>query len=434
MTDIVDSESNFIHCYLANAPLANKVASLSKKYVQLSFFKNLPCRYVMDCILRYQKKADGVPTRKMLEVMLSQLVKIPDHLADAVDYVRSIEKIDVTDWHEQECEKWIKQNAVLESIGTSIELIQKKELSSIIELVTNAVNIQFDNSIGMNYKNDWQKRHKHYTSADNLIDCGFQWINKISRGGLPRKTLTCFMSTKTGGFKSGTMCHMTAEMYKAGLNVLYVTMEMTEEQIGERIDANLFDLDIDVLKDLSSIEFESFVNATATKGSITIKEFEAGDCNVSQIEVVIKELATQGIFIDAVCVDYLNLMSSTRMPAKEAGGNSYAYVKSMAEELRNLTKKYNFAGITATQSGKSGIHAGKDVGIESTSESMGLPATLDLYIAIITNDELDRANKILYKQLKNRRRNIGQDTFIAILVNKARMRLCETGNMPKLKI
>ena len=389
----------------------------------------------MDCVMRYQKKEDGVPTRKMIEVMLSQLVKIPDHLTDAVDFARSLEKFEVTQWHSDECEKWIRQNATLQAIGQSIELIQKKELAGIVNLVSDAVNIKFDNSVGMSYADDWQRRHEHYTSEENLIDCGFKWLNKISRGGIPKKSLTCFLSNTTGGFKSGTMSHMACEMYRAENHVLYVSGEMSEYGIGERLDANLFDLEIDNLKDLSIAEFERRLkNVTdATKGSLTVKEYAVGGFSANTIEMLIKELIAKGQKPDAIFVDYLNLMASTRIPASEAG-NTYQYIKSIAEELRALAQKYDVAIITATQSNRSGLRAGKDLEMDSTSESHGLPSTLDLFIAIITTEELEKSRKIMFKQLKNRRRSIGQDTFIVIPVNKARMKLYEVGNMPQLRI
>lgn len=430
---VIDSEANFIQCYLAQAPYASQVASLAKQHVNLNLFESIHCRNIMDCIIKYQRKEDGVPTRQMLEVMLSQIVKNPEHLKKSVDFLRTCEKFEITDWHLTECEKWVRERSTMVAICEAIEQVEKKNLTGITEKMSLASTIRFDNSVGMSFSNDWVSRFNARATSADLVPSGIDWIDKISRGGLPRKSLTCFLSTHTGGFKSGTMTHMACQMYLKGLNVLYVTFELSEIAIGERIDAHLLDIEIDNLGTLTRDQYESGINrvTSGTKGSITIKEFANGGADAATIDLVIKELIAKGQRPDVLIVDYLNIMASSRLPASESG-NSYHYVKSIAEELRALAQVRNLVCITATQSNRSGLKAGKDIGIESTSESHGVPSTLDLYIAIITNEELEAASKLMYSQLKNRRREIGKDKKWVARVNKAKMRLYD--DTPRLKL
>jgi replicative DNA helicase len=434
-TMVVDSEINFLQCYLSDAPLTSRVSTLAKSHITLDLFENVHARNIMDCILRYQKSQEGVPTPKMLEVMLSQRVKIPEQLMKAVELVQKCERFNLTDWHITECEKWIQLRSTLNAVIESVEQIEKKDLSGVVDRISKAVNIKFDDSIGMSYALNYSQRYNSYVSDEILLPSGMEWIDRVSRGGIPRKTLSCFLSTTTGGFKSGTMCHMACQMYLKGLNVLYVSFELSENAIGERLDANLLDIEIDNLKNLSASDYEAKIKTVtaSTKGSLTVKEFAVGGATADNINYIISELSSKGCKPDVVFVDYLNIMASSRIPAKEAS-NSYHYVKSIAEELRALAQLRDIAIITATQSNRSGLKAGADIGIESTSESHGLPSTLDLYIAIITNEDLEKSNKIGYKQLKNRRRSIGMDPKIYLNVNKAKMRLYDSADSLRLKI
>ena len=338
-------------------------------------------------------------------------------------------KTDVdTDYLIGESEKWCRDRAVYNAIMDSIQIIDGKDKEktegAIPEILSQALGVSFDQAIGHDYIDDSDSRFEFYNKEETRIPWDLDYFNKITKGGIPNKTLNiCLAGTGVG--KSLFMCHNAASVLQQGKNVLYITMEMAEERIAERIDANLMDLPIQQLESLPKTVFSEKIGkiAQASIGKLIIKEYPTGAAHSGHFRALLNELKLKKNFKpDMIYIDYLNICSSSRMKAMGGSINSYSYIKAIAEELRGLAIEFNVPIMSATQTTRSGF-SNTDVGLEDTSESFGLPATADLMFALIATEELDELNQVMVKQLKNRYNDPTKYKRFVIGIDRARMKL-----------
>jgi hypothetical protein len=330
------------------------------------------------------------------------------------------------DWLTDETEKFCQEKAVYNAIMDSIKIIDKKDVKrskgSIPQILTEALAVSFDTNIGHDFIEDSDRRYAFYHLKEEKIDFDLEFFNKITKGGLSRKTLNIILAS-TGVGKTMFMTHCASHNLTVGKNVLYITMEMSEERIAERIDANLMDMTIDDLKELPKEYFDKKISKIRekTRGKLIVKEYPTAAAGSAHFRHLIQELRIKKNFIpDIIYIDYLNICASARM---KMGGtvNSYMYVKAIAEELRGLAVEFDLPIISATQSNRDAYNS-SDVGLDNTSESFALPATADLMFALISTEELEGLNQILVKQLKNRYDDPANNRRFVIGVNKAKMK------------
>jgi replicative DNA helicase len=332
------------------------------------------------------------------------------------------------DWLIDRTEKWCQDRAVYNAIMESIQVIDGKHQTltktALPDILSKALAVTFDTNIGHDYIENVDERFDYYTTTEERIPFDLDLFNQITKGGLPNKTLNIALAG-TGVGKSLFMCHCAGAALTMGKNVLYITMEMAEERIAERIDANLLNIPIDQLENMSRDMFTNKVSqiSAKTNGKLIIKEYPTGSANASHFRALLNELKLKKNFVpDMIYIDYLNICSSARMRAMGGSINSYTYIKSIAEELRGLAVEFNVPIISATQTTRSG-YSNDDVGLEDTSESFGLPATADLMFALISNEELANNRQILVKQLKNRYNDPVANGRFVVGVDRSKMRL-----------
>ena len=330
-------------------------------------------------------------------------------------------------WILDTTEKWCRDRAIYIALMESIHIADgkndKKDRDAIPSILSDALAISFDNNIGHDYINDYEKRFEFYHRKEEKIEFDLEFFNKITKGGLPNKTLNIALAG-TGVGKSLFMCHVAASVLLQGRNVLYITLEMAEERIAERIDANLLNIPIQQLNELPKQMFETKVNSLAkkTQGTLIIKEYPTASAHSGHFKALLNELALKKSFKpDIIFIDYLNICASSRF---KGGGNinSYTLVKSIAEELRGLAVEFNVPIVSATQTTRSGFGS-SDVELTDTSESFGLPATADLMFALISTEELENLGQILVKQLKNRYNDPTVNKRFVVGIDRAKMRL-----------
>jgi len=398
-------------------------------YLEKTYFEG-EHKVVFDLIVQFVAKNNKLPTSKVLELELSK-VSAPDNvLTNAATLIREIQRrsdID-TDYLISESEKWCRERAVYNAIMDSIQIIDGKDNErtegSIPDILSKALGVSFDQAIGHDYIDNSTDRFDFYNTEEQRIPFDLDYFNKITKGGLPNKTLNIALAG-TGVGKSLFMCHCAANALEQGKNVLYITMEMAEERIAERIDANLMDLPIQQLETLPKNVFNSKIEkiAKGAIGKLIIKEYPTGAAHTGHFRALLNELKLKKNFRpDIIYVDYLNICASSRMRGLGGSINSYSYVKAIAEELRGLAVEFNVPVVSATQTTRSG-YSNTDVGLEDTSESFGLPATADLMFALISTEELDDLGQMLVKQLKNRYNDPTKYKRFVIGVDRSRMKL-----------
>ena len=335
------------------------------------------------------------------------------------------EKADL-DWLVDTTEKWCQERAIYLSLMESVKIAdgqdEKRDKGAIPQILSEALGVSFDSHIGHDYVIDAQERYDFYHQREEKIPFDLEFFNKITKGGLPNKTLNVALAG-TGVGKSLFMCHVAASALLQGKNVLYITLEMAEEKIAERIDANLLNVNIQKLVDLPRMMFEKKIQKLSkkTQGKLIIKEYPTASAHVGHFKALLQELALKkSIKPDIVFVDYLNICASQRY--KGSIVNSYTYVKAIAEELRGLAVEANVPIVSATQTTRSG-YGSSDVDLTDTSESFGLPATADLMFALISTEELEEMNQILVKQLKNRYNDPTVNRKFCVGIDRSKMRL-----------
>ena len=385
---------------------------------------------VFDLIVKFVGKHNRLPTAKVLDMELRKVNAPEDVLnnsAQLIDSIREKSEID-TEYLIGEAESWCKEKAVYNAIMESIQIIDgkdnEKSEGAIPEILSSALGVSFDQQIGHDYIDDSDERFDFYNHKEDRIPFDLDYFNKITKGGLPNKTLNIALAG-TGVGKSLFMCHCAASALEQGKNVLYITMEMAEERIAERIDANLMNLPIEQLSSLPKNVFSEKIEkiAKGAIGKLIVKEYPTGAAHTGHFRALLNELKLKKNFIpDMVYIDYLNICASSRMRGLGGSINTYSYIKAIAEELRGLAVEFNVPIVSATQTTRAG-YSNTDLGLEDTSESFGLPATADLMFALITTEELDELGQLLVKQLKNRYNDPTKYRRFVVGVDRSRMKL-----------
>ena len=342
-----------------------------------------------------------------------------------------VESVVDSQWLIDSTEKWCRDRAIYLALMESIQLADGKDdnkgRDSIPSILSDALAVSFDNHVGHDYLNDYEERYEIYHRKEDKIPFNLEYFDKITKGGLPNKTLNIALAG-TGVGKSLFMCHLASSILLQGKDVLYITMEMAEEKIAERIDANLLNVNIQNIIDLPKPMFDKKVNKISkkTQGTLIIKEYPTASAHSGHFKALLQELSLKKSFKpDIIFVDYLNICASSRYRAG-SNVNSYSYIKAIAEELRGLAVEANLPIVSATQTTRSG-YGSSDVDLTDTSESFGLPATADLMFALISTEELEGLNQIMVKQLKNRYNDPTIFKRFVIGIDRAKMRLydCE---------
>jgi len=377
---------------------------------------------------KYIGKYNKLPTQETLVIELESLSEEQYNLAlDIVPHLFTKEKID-NNWLLDSTEKWCQDRAIYNAVMESISIIDGKHESltknALPELLSKALGISFDANVGHDYVENAEERFDFYHTEEDRIPFDLDYFNKITKGGVPNKTLNIALAG-TGVGKSLFMCHVAANALTQGKNVLYITMEMAEERIAERIDANLLNVPIDQLANMSKDMFTRKVSnlTKKTNGKLIIKEYPTGSAHAGHFRALLNELKLKRQFVpDMIFIDYLNICASSRMKTMGGSINSYTYIKAIAEELRGLAVEFNIPLFSATQTTRSG-YSNSDVGLEDTSESFGLPATADLMFALISTEELEKLGQFMVKQLKNRYNDPTVHKRFIIGVDRSKMRL-----------
>ena len=338
------------------------------------------------------------------------------------------------DWIIDSTEKWCQERAIYLSLMESVKIAdgqdEKRDKGAIPQILSDALGVSFDQNVGHDYLQNYEERYDFYHKTEEKIPFDLEFFNKITKGGLPNKTLNVALAG-TGVGKSLFMCHVTSSCLLQGKNVLYITMEMAEEKIAERIDANLLNIPIQKLHDLPRAMYENKISALSkkTQGKLIIKEYPTASAHVGHFKALLNELELKrNIKPDIIFIDYLNICASQRY--KGSIVNSYTYVKAIAEELRGLAVETNVPIVTATQTTRSGFGS-SDVDLTDTSESFGLPATADLMFALISTEELEEQNQIMVKQLKNRYYDPTLNKRFCLGIDRSKMRLYDVDEAQK---
>jgi replicative DNA helicase len=397
-------------------------------FLKAEYFGEASDRAVFGCIQQFVNDYNSCPTLEALDIALQKTNLKEEQFREAAELVAGLTtEPSNTEWLTTETEKWCKERAVYNAILKSIEIIDGRDKNmqadALPSLLQDALAVGFDNSVGHDYINDAASRFDFYHRVENRLAFDLDMFNKITNGGLPNKSLNVALAG-TGVGKSLFMCHVAAASLSMGRSVLYITLEMAEERIAERIDANLMNLPMDQLHDLPKQMFDNRINRIKdkTEGRLIIKEYPTAGAHAGHFKTLLNELQLKQKFRpDIIMIDYLNICSSSRLKASSAV-NSYTLVKSIAEELRGLAVEHDVPILTATQTTRSG-YSNTDVELTDTSESFGLPATADLMFALISTEELEALNQLLVKQLKNRYNDLTTNRKFIIGIDRARMKL-----------
>ncbi len=402
-------------------------------FIKPEYYSDKNERVIFEEIGSFIDKYNSIPTQEALTIELDNRKDVNDEeYKKIVDIIGSFSKSEVdTQWLLDTTEKFCKDKAIYNAVVEGIGIIDGKDKErtpeAIPSILSEALAVSFDTNIGHDYVEDGEERFDFYHKKEEKIAFDLDYFNKITKGGLPQKTLNIALAG-TGVGKSLFMCHVAASTLMQGKNVLYITMEMAEERIAERIDANLMNITMDDLHTLPKKMFETQLSKIQkkTNGKLIIKEYPTASAHVGHFRSLIKELALKRSFRpDIIFIDYLNICASSRFKGN-ANVGSYFYIKSIAEELRGLAVETNVPIMSATQTTRTGFTS-TDIGLEDTSESFGLPATADLMFALIATEELEELNQIVVKQLKNRYNDPTMNKRFVLGIDRAKMRLydCE---------
>lgn len=402
-------------------------------FIKADYFEEKKERIIYEEISDFISKYDKRASQEILSIEVKNRSDLNETEYREVQQVIDgcVEEEINQEWLSDATEKWCKDRAIylalMESIGIADGGDEKKNRDAIPSILQEALAVCFDNNIGHDYLEDYEQRYDFYHKKEDKIPFDLEYLNKITKGGLPPKTLNVALAG-TGVGKSLFMCHVASSVLLQGRNVLYITMEMAEEKIAERIDANLLNVNIQDITDLPKQMFESKVGSLSkkTQGTLIIKEYPTASAHSGHFRALLNELALKRSFRpDIIFIDYLNICASSRY-SKLGSVNSYSYIKSIAEELRGLAVEANVPIISATQTTRSG-YGSSDVELTDTSESFGLPATADLMFALISTEELEGLGQIMVKQLKNRYNDLAVNKRFVVGIDRAKMRLydCE---------
>ena len=400
-------------------------------YLKEEYFQDTTEKVVFKTISLYVDRYKSPPEDKeIIKLDLQKATLNEEQYKVAQEYVDQLSSdisIEQFEWLVDETEKWCKNKAIYNAILDGIHIIDGKSKDqtpdAIPEILTDALSVSFDTHIGHDYIEQYDERFDYYHEVEEKIPFDLEFFNKITKGGLPNKTLNvCLAGTGVG--KSLFMCHVAASTLLQGKNVLYITLEMAEKKIAERIDANLMNISLTDLHDLPRRMFESRIEKIQkkTQGKLIIKEYPTASAHCGHFRALHSELLLKKSFKpDIIFVDYLNICASQRF-RYGSNVNSYTYIKGIAEEMRGLAVELNVPFVSATQTTRQGFTS-TDIGLEDTSESFGLPATADLMFALISTEELEGLNQMLVKQLKNRYNDPTVNKRFIIGVERAKMKL-----------
>ena len=399
-------------------------------FLREEYFHDVADRTVFGLMHEYVEKYNSFPSKEALGIDLANKSLGQQTFNEAKEVIESLSAEETKlDWLLDQTEKFCQEKAIYNGIMQSIQILDDKTgeraKGSIPKILSDALGVSFDTSIGHDFLEDSNTRFEFYHAKEVRIPFDLDYFNKITGGGLPRKTLNIALAG-TGVGKSLFMCHCASANLLNGLNVLYITLEMSEEKIAERIDANLLDIPIQELGTIPQDMYEKKVSKLKekAKGKLIIKEYPTACAGSGNFRHLINELKLKKNFIpDVIYIDYLNICMSSRLKAG-ANVNSYTYVKAIAEELRGLAVEFNVPIVSATQTTRSG-YSNSDVGLEDTSESFGLPATADLMFALMSNDELADRGQMMVKQLKNRYSDPNYIKKFILSIDKTKMRLSD---------
>jgi replicative DNA helicase len=402
-------------------------------FIEPDYFDSRIERVVFEEIANFIAKYDKMPTKEILGIEIKDRTDLTQQeYSETVEISSGLENEEINqEWLLDATEKWCKDRAIYLALMESIRIADggddKKNRDAIPSILQDALAVCFDNNVGHDYLEDYEDRYNFYHQKEDKIPFDLEFFNKITKGGLPNKTLNIALAG-TGVGKSLFMCHVASSVLLQGKNVLYITLEMAEEKIAERIDANLLNVNIQDIGDLPKQIFENKVNSLAkkTQGTLIVKEYPTASAHAGHFRALLNELQLKRSFSpDIIFIDYLNICASSRY-SKMGSVNSYSYIKSIAEELRGLAVEAQVPIVSATQTTRSG-YSSSDIDLTDTSESFGLPATADLMFALISTEELEGLNQIMVKQLKNRYNDLSVFKRFVVGIDRAKMRLydCE---------
>jgi replicative DNA helicase len=402
-------------------------------FIKSEYFEDVSQKVVFEEILKFVQEYNTPATKEVLCIEVEKRQDINDtsfkEITQMISYLD--DEVAEFNWLVDTTEKWCRDRAIYLALMESIHIAdgkdEKKNRDSIPTILSDALAVSFDTHIGHDYLLDYESRYESYHRKEEKIEFDLEYFNKITKGGLPSKTLNIALAG-TGVGKSLFMCHVASSVLLQGRNVLYITLEMAEERIAERIDANLLNVPIQDITELPKQMFENKVTnlSKKTQGTLIIKEYPTASAHAGHFKSLLNELALKKSFRpDIIFIDYLNICSSSRYRGN-SNINSYTFVKAIAEELRGLAVEFNVPIVSATQTTRSG-YGSSDVELTDTSESFGLPATADLMFALISTEDLEGLGQILVKQLKNRYNDPTIHKRFVIGIDRAKMRLydCE---------
>jgi replicative DNA helicase len=414
---------------LRNLLFNNEYCRKVLPFIKTEYFENLHEKVVFEEICKFIVAYEELATKEVLLIETEKRTDITEDTYKTIcDYVSKLDDGHADlEWVTDTTEKWCRDRAIYLALMESIKIAdgqdEKKNRDAIPSILQEALAVGFDNNVGHDYLNDFEKRYDFYHKKQEKIPFDLDYFNKITKGGIPNKTLNIALAG-TGVGKSLFMCHVAASVLLQGKNVLYITLEMSEEKIAERIDANLLNINIKDIETLPKIMFESKVNAIAkkTQGTLIIKEYPTASAHSGHFRALLNELQLKKSFRpDIIFIDYLNICASSRYKGN-LSVNSYSYIKSIAEELRGLAVEMNVPIFSATQTTRSGS-TNSDPDLTDTSESFGLPATADLMFALISTEELEQLGQIMVKQLKNRYNDPTSNKRFVVGIDRAKMKL-----------
>ena len=403
-------------------------------FLKGDYFSDKTERTIFEEIEKFVDKYNKVPTQTTLEIEVQGRKDLNESdYKKVVEVIKTLKPTDVDyNWLVDTTEQFCKDKAVYNAIVEGISIIdgkdKKRDADAIPSILTDALAVGFDNRVGHDYLEDTGERFDYYHKIEEKIPFDLELFNKVTKGGLPPKTLNIALAG-TGVGKSLFMCHVAANCLSQGKNVLYITLEMAEERIAERIDANLMNISIDDLHELPKQMFDDKIAKIIkkTSGKLIVKEYPTASAHTAHFRGLIKELAIKKTFKpDIIFVDYLNICASSRFKGAQ-NVNSYMYIKAVAEELRGLAVETNVPIMSATQTTRSGFTS-TDIGLEDTSESFGLPATADFMFALISTEELEELNQIAVKQLKNRYNDPTIAKRFVLGIDRAKMKLFDVSS------
>ena len=417
-----------LKCLLNDEEYTRKVLPFIKE----EYFEDFNQRVVYEEIKKFVIEYNSIPTRESLIIDVDDRSDLnQQQYGEICNLIQNLDPISVeNDWLINTTEKWCRDRAIYLALMESVQLADgqgDKNRDAIPSILQEALAVSFDNHVGHDYIVDAEGRFEYYRKKEDRIEFDLDYFNKITKGGLPNKTLNVALAG-TGVGKSLFMCHVASSVLLQGRNVLYITMEMAEERIAERIDANLLNVNIKDISELPKSVFDTKINniSKKTNGTLIIKEYPTASAHAGHFKALLNELALKKSFRpDIIFIDYLNICASSRYRGNSTV-NSYSYIKSIAEELRGLAVEANVPIVSATQTTRSGFGS-SDVELTDTSESFGLPATADLMFALISTDELEELGQIMVKQLKNRYNDPTMNKRFVVGIDRAKMRLfdCE---------